>query len=95
MGDAFYASDIEPWSEYLTGSQGTAPDPFYDPLTFMCTEAHARGIEVHAWLNPYRANMVRKTSHFSRHSCNSLSSELAWCKQMRCALCIRLLSVTE
>ena len=59
VGDAFYDSSIEPWSRYLTGSQGTAPNPYYDPLTFTCDEAHARNVEVHAWLNPYRANMVR------------------------------------
>ena len=59
VGDAFYSSEIEPWSTYLTGTQGIAPDPFYDPLSFACEEAHARGIEVHAWLNPYRANMVK------------------------------------
>ena len=58
VGDAFYASELEPWSTYLTGTQGTPPDPFYDPLSYLCDEAHARGIEVHAWLNPYRANMV-------------------------------------
>jgi uncharacterized protein YbbC (DUF1343 family)/uncharacterized lipoprotein YddW (UPF0748 family) len=54
--DAMYRSDLEPWSYYLTGEQGKAPDPFYDPLQFWIDEAHARGIELHAWLNPYRAN---------------------------------------
>jgi hypothetical protein len=53
--DAIYASRIEPWSEYLTGAQGRAPQPWYDPLKFWVTEAHARGIELHAWFNPYRA----------------------------------------
>ena len=53
-GDALYKSDIEPWSYYLTGVQGKAPDPFYDPLKFWIDEAHARGIELHAWFNPYR-----------------------------------------
>ena len=53
--DAIYASPIEPWSEYLTGAQGQAPQPWYDPLTFWVTEAHARGLELHAWFNPYRA----------------------------------------
>lgn len=54
--DAMYASDIEPWSHWLTGTQGQAPNPFYDPLSFAIEEAHKRGMELHAWLNPYRAN---------------------------------------
>ena len=54
-GDALYDSDIEPWSKYLTGEEGTAPDPYWDPLEFAITEAHKRGMELHAWLNPYRA----------------------------------------
>jgi uncharacterized protein YbbC (DUF1343 family)/uncharacterized lipoprotein YddW (UPF0748 family) len=54
--DAMYGSDIEPWSYYLTGTEGKAPDPYYDPLEFWIKEAHARGIELHAWLNPYRAH---------------------------------------
>lgn len=53
--DALYPSDLEPWSYYLTGEQGKAPDPFYDPLEFWIEESHARGIEFHAWFNPYRA----------------------------------------
>lgn len=53
--DAFYRSAFEPWSEWLTGQKGKAPDPEYDPLTFMVEEAHERGMEFHAWLNPYRA----------------------------------------
>jgi uncharacterized lipoprotein YddW (UPF0748 family) len=53
--DALYASSLEPWSEWLTGEQGRAPDPFYDPLEFAVAEAHARGLELHAWFNPYRA----------------------------------------
>ena len=53
--DAFYASDIEPWSNWLTGTESQAPDPYYDPLTFAIEEAHERGIELHAWFNPYRA----------------------------------------
>ncbi len=56
--DAFYASDLEPWSYYLTGIQGQAPEPYYDPLEFWIAEAHQRGIELHAWLNPYRAHHV-------------------------------------
>jgi uncharacterized lipoprotein YddW (UPF0748 family) len=53
--DALYKSDLEPWSEYLTGMQGKAPEPYYDPLEFAITEAHRRGLELHAWFNPYRA----------------------------------------
>ncbi len=53
--DAFYASKLEPWSEYLTGKMGQTPEPFYDPLAFAVEEAHKRGIELHAWFNPFRA----------------------------------------
>ena len=54
-GDALYDSDIEPWSKYLTGEEGKAPDPYWDPLSFVIEEAHKRGMELHAWMNPYRA----------------------------------------
>ncbi|MEP6597617.1 MAG: family 10 glycosylhydrolase [Ginsengibacter sp.] len=53
--DAFYPSQYEPWSEWLTGTQGKPPVPYYDPLDFMITETHKRGMEFHAWMNPYRA----------------------------------------
>lgn len=53
--DAFYPSTYEPWSQWLTGVQGQPPSPFYDPLQFMIEETHKRGMEFHAWLNPYRA----------------------------------------
>ena len=53
--DAFYAKSREPWSKYLTGKQGQGPNPAYDPLEFAITEAHKRGMELHAWFNPYRA----------------------------------------
>lgn len=56
QADAFYKSDLEPWSYYLTGRQGVAPEEFYDPLKFWIDEAHKRGIELHAWINPYRAH---------------------------------------
>ena len=56
--DAFYKSDIEPWSRFLTGQQGQAPDdPDFDPLAFIINECHKRGMELHAWINPYRAMM--------------------------------------
>lgn len=57
--DALYASSIDPWSYWLTGTQGKAPSPFWDPLDFAVKEAHARGLDLHAWLNPYR---VKQTS---------------------------------
>ena len=63
--DAMYDSPHEPWSYWLTGSQGIAPDPFYDPLTFAVEEAHRRGMELHAWFNPYRAV---GSSGYARHS---------------------------
>ena len=53
--DAFYKSEFEPWSEWLTGKQGKAPEPYYDPLKFMIEECHKREIEFHAWINPFRA----------------------------------------
>ena len=53
--DAFYGKSRELWSRYLTGGQGMAPNPYYDPLAFAIHEAHQRGIELHAWFNPYRA----------------------------------------
>ena len=53
--DAMYPSPYEPWSEWLTGKQGKPPVPYYDPLQFMIDEAHKRGLEFHAWCNPYRA----------------------------------------
>ncbi|NJL12909.1 MAG: family 10 glycosylhydrolase [Microscillaceae bacterium] len=52
--DAFYHSKIEPWSEWLMGRQGQAPQPFYDPLAFLVEECHRRNMELHAWFNPYR-----------------------------------------
>ena len=54
--DAFYPSPYEPWSEWLSGVQGKPPSPYYDPLEFMITETHKRGMEFHAWCNPYRAD---------------------------------------
>ncbi len=54
--DALYESELEPWSYFLTGEQGEAPNPHYDPLQFWIEAAHQRGLELHAWLNPYRAH---------------------------------------
>jgi len=53
--DAFYSSAIEPWSDRITGVMGKAPEPFYDPLAFTISEAHQRGLQLHAWFNPFRA----------------------------------------
>lgn len=69
--DALYQSDLEPWSRFLTGMQGK--DPGYDPLATLVSEAHARGIEVHAWMNPYRA----KSSKSSTAAPNHISVKLA------------------
>jgi uncharacterized lipoprotein YddW (UPF0748 family) len=63
--DALYASAIEPWSEYLTGTMGKAPEPYYDPLQFAIEEAHKRGLELHAWFNPYRARLFSAQSTVS------------------------------
>ena len=52
--DALYPSQLEPWSEYLTGTMGQPPEPFYDPLEFAVDEAHRRGLQLHVWFNPYR-----------------------------------------
>lgn len=59
--DALYRSSIEPWSRFLTGEVGKAPSPDWDPLQFMVDEAHARGMELHAWINPYRAATVEES----------------------------------
>lgn len=73
-GDAFYAKSAEPWSEWLTGRQGRAPDPFYDPLEFMIDESHSRGLEFHAWLNLNR--LVHKSSvSVSQYNLSNLKPE--------------------
>jgi uncharacterized lipoprotein YddW (UPF0748 family) len=69
--DAVYKSDLEPWSRFLTGTQGK--DPGYDPLTTLVNEAHARGIEVHAWFNPYRAKSSKSSTAATNHVSNTLS----------------------
>ena len=73
--DALYPSPLEPWSEYLTGRQGKAPEPFYDPLKMWIEQAHARGIELHAWLNPYRA---RHSSARSALAGNHIANTHPW-----------------
>ena len=63
--DALYLKSREPWSKWLTGKQGVAPGPSYDPLEFAITEAHKRGMELHAWFNPYRASTDNKFAALS------------------------------
>jgi uncharacterized lipoprotein YddW (UPF0748 family) len=76
--DALYSSALEPWSEYLSGTQGKAPEPFYDPLALWIDEAHVRGLELHAWFNPFRARQSQATS---KASSNHLSqTQPAWVK---------------
>ncbi|GAC1515630.1 MAG: family 10 glycosylhydrolase [Gemmatimonadaceae bacterium] len=74
--DALYASALEPWSEYLTGRQGVAPSPYYDPLTFAVAEAHRRGLELHAWFNPYRARHPSAVSPAARSHISRRHPEL-------------------
>lgn len=59
--DALYESSIEPWSRFLTGRQGQAPSPYWDPLQWMIDQCHRRGMELHAWINPYRARTKTTT----------------------------------
>ena len=65
--DALYPSKFEPWSKFLTGKQGSAPSPYWDPLQWMIEQCHKRGMELHAWINPYRAKTWIKNSK-SRYS---------------------------
>jgi uncharacterized lipoprotein YddW (UPF0748 family) len=62
MADAIYPAPDSPWSEYLTGAMGRAPEPAYDPLAFAIEAAHARGLALHAWFNPFRARHPTSTS---------------------------------
>lgn len=73
--DAFYPSPFEPWSHWLTGMQGTPPQPYYEPLQFMIEEAHKRGFEFHAWLNPYRANYSITTTSVAPNHISKLYPE--------------------
>ncbi|MEM7367255.1 MAG: family 10 glycosylhydrolase [Bacteroidota bacterium] len=68
-GDAFYESSYEPWSQWLTGTEGKAPTPFYDPLSFLTQACHERGMELHAWFNPFRTSLDWDSSkvHASTH----------------------------
>jgi uncharacterized lipoprotein YddW (UPF0748 family) len=69
--DAFYYSEIENWSRWLAGENGKIPNPFYDPLEFLIKEARKRCIEVHVWLNPYRAlTNITNDKIPEKHICN-------------------------
>ena len=73
--DALYSSKREPWSQYLTGIQGEPPFPYYYPLKFWIEEGHKRGLEIHAWFNPYRAKIAKSkaelsSTHFGRTKAN-------------------------
>ena len=64
--DAIYSSALEPWTEYLTGQMGRPPEPYYDPLAFAVEESHKRGLELHAWFNPYRSRHPSAKSDISQ-----------------------------
>ena len=68
--DALYASRLEPWSRFLTGVQGKAPEPNWDPMQFMIDECHKRGMEFHAWINPYRTKTTLKSELAPNHVYN-------------------------
>ena len=68
--DALYASVLEPWSRFLTGVQGQAPSPYWDPMQFMIDECHKRGMEFHAWINPYRVKTSLKSELSANHLYN-------------------------
>lgn len=68
--DALYASQLEPWSRFLTGVQGQAPSPYWDPMLFMIDECHKRGMEFHAWINPYRVKTSLKSELAANHLYN-------------------------
>jgi uncharacterized lipoprotein YddW (UPF0748 family) len=74
--DALYESRLEPWSEYLTGAMGKPPEPYYDPLAFAIAEAHKRGLELHAWFNPYRARHPNARSSISANHISKTRPQL-------------------
>lgn len=74
--DALYESKLEPWSRFLTGQQGRAPQPAWDPLEWMVTQCHKRGMELHAWINPFRAKTKGTTLLASNHVA---SQHPNWC----------------
>ena len=78
--DALYDSEYEPWSYWLTGSQGTPPDPYYDPLEFAIEEARKLGLELHAWFNPYRAE--RSVGSYTTSPQHVTNQHLDWIIQI-------------
>ena len=72
--DALYKSTYEPWSRFLTGVQGQAPSQDWDPLQFMITECHKRGMELHAWINPYRAKTKSTVTLAENHPYNKFQN---------------------
>lgn len=83
--DALYDSPYEPWSHWLTGRQGTPPDPFYDPLAFAVDEAHGRGMELHAWINPYRAD---RGSNYPKAATHVTNTNPEWVLSFRTGISI-------
>ena len=77
QADALYESALEPWSEYLTGHEGLPPLPHWDPLAFAVREAHSRGLELHAWVNPFRARSPTAKSPLGRQHLAKLHPEWA------------------
>ncbi len=73
--DALYKSNYEPWSRYLTGVQGKAPNPMWDPLQWMIDECHKRNMELHAWINPYRAKTKGTTALSPIHPYNKFPKQ--------------------
>lgn len=78
MSDAFYKSSYEPWSSYLTGTRGK--DPGWDPLAFVVEECHKRGMECHAWVNPYRFSTGSNWSTAQDQALKSAGMLLAYTK---------------
>lgn len=78
-GDAFYKSSIFPWSSYISGTQGVAPADGFDPLEYWVSAAHVRGLELHAWINPYRITRGGDTEWNSLAASNPAKGEYADC----------------
>ena len=74
--DALYSSSLEPWSYRLTGTQGLAPNPLWDPLTFAIAETHNRGLDLHAWINPYRVRA--STAEYASAVNSVLNTQPSW-----------------
>ncbi|MEF9952958.1 MAG: family 10 glycosylhydrolase [Clostridium sp.] len=74
-GDAFYPSKLNPWSKYLTGTQGKAPSSNFDPLKYMVDETHKKGMEYHAWFNPYRVTESKVTGKTKEQILATLSPD--------------------